>query len=304
MSRIHSDPGAATHPCRHLYGWGEADPPAEVEATALRFSVVVPTLNQGDTLEDTLLSLLHQNQPSLEIIVVDGGSSDGTAAVLERYRPQLARVISEPDRGQSDAINKGFREAHGDVLFWLNSDDYLLPGALGRVARCFAADPAVEFVVGAGDVISKDHHFLRHIPALPMNEHTLLNWKHDRWVMQQSCFWSRSLWQRAGGVDEGLHLLMDLDLWYRFAKACTASVLPQKLAVMRYYPDAKTVQQRSRTNEELAVVYAKNGAYSCLRELVADLSQQRSRQESYLQRIHANRPVRLLKRLSLFPSPD
>lgn len=303
MSRLEAEPSGAPHPCHHLHGWGEPGP-AEEGGESLRFSVVVPTLNQGDTLEDTLLSLLHQNHPALEIIVVDGGSSDGTAAVLERYKPQLARVISEPDRGQSDAINKGFREASGDVLFWLNSDDYLLPGALRRVARCFAAGSAVELVVGAGDVISKDHQFLRHIPALPINEHTLLNWKHDRWVMQQSCFWSRQLWQRAGGVDEALHLLMDLDLWYRFSRACTTTVLPQKLAAMRYYPDAKTVHQRSKTNEELAYVYAKNGAYSCLRELVAQLSQERSQQEAYLRRIQACLPVRVLRRLSLFPSPD
>lgn len=307
-------PGAAArHPCQHLYGWGEnasaieAPPVAArspVEGQKLRFSVVVPTLNQGETIEDTLLSLLHQHPEQLEIIVVDGGSTDRTLAVLERYRSSISRLISEPDGGQSDAINKGFRAASGDIFFWLNSDDYLLPHALQRVASCFTAQAEIDVLVGAGDVISKDHRFLRHIPALPINQDTLLNWRNDRWFMQQSCFWRRSLWQQSGGVDEGLHLLMDYDLWFRFAEAGKAATVDHKLAAMRYYSEAKTVQQRSKNNEELAYVYAKNGAYQNLRELVADLTQQRLHLESSLQRLNASVPVRLLKRLSLFPQPD
>ena len=298
------------------YGWpggpaieGSApahpEPPQPLRQTGdppLRFSVVVPTLNQGDTIEDTLRSILEQDYSNVEIIVADGGSRDGTAAVLDRYRPHLARVFEGPDRGQSDAINKGFRAASGDILCWLNSDDYFLPGALRRVADRFAADPAVRFVVGAGDVISKDHRFLRHIPALPMTEATLLNWKNDQWVMQQCCFWSRSLWQEVGGVDENLHLLMDYDLWFRLSRATEATLIPEKLAVMRYHPDVKTVRQRSKSSEELAYVYAKNGAFQSLRELVAELVAAQAGQQERLSRIEASLPVRLLKRLSLFPT--
>jgi len=315
MNRATDRPTPAPHPCRHLYGWGErgaaglADPaqssPAAREPEgSLRFSVVIPTLNQGETIEDTLLSLLHQNHAALEIIVVDGGSTDCTAEVLQRFRSSISTLICEPDRGQSDAINKGFRVASGDIFFWLNSDDYLLPDALLHVERCFLADRSLDYLVGAGDVISRDHRFLRHIPALPMNDHTLLNWKNDRWVMQQSSFWSRHLWQRAGGVDEQLHLLMDYDLWFRLARAGKSGLVDQKLAVMRYYPDAKTVQQRSKNNEELAYVYAKNGAFGNLRELVADLTEQRVRYETYFHRVNGSLPVRLLKRFSLFPQPD
>lgn len=300
----------------HRYGWpggpaAEAAPATQPLPSgpagprgdqSLRFSVVVPTLNQGDTIEDTLRSILEQDYTNVEIIVADGGSRDGTAAVLDRYRPQLARVIEGPDRGQSDAINKGFRAASGDILCWLNSDDYFLPGALRRVADRFAADPAVRFVVGAGDVISKDHGFLRHIPALPMTEATLLNWKNDQWVMQQCCFWSRSLWQEVGGVDENLHLLMDYDLWFRLSRATEAALIAEKLAVMRYHPDVKTVRHRSKSSEELAYVYAKNGALQSLRDLVADLVAAQASQQERLNRIEASLPVRLLKRLSLFPT--
>jgi glycosyltransferase involved in cell wall biosynthesis len=222
---------------------------------------------------------------------------------LDRYRSNISVLISEPDKGQSDAINKGFRRASGDIFCWLNSDDYLLPNALWRVAECFQANSSLDFIVGAGDVISIDHRFLRHIPALPMNEATMLNWKNDQWVMQQCCFWSRRLWHEYGGVDESLHLLMDYDLWFRFSRNTEAAVLQEKLAVMRYYPDAKTVKQRKKASEELAYVYAKNQAYQALREQVGDLVAQRSSVDDYLNQIHSSLPVRLLKRLALFPKP-
>jgi len=299
------------HPCAHLYGWeveDHAEPGRFLNSfgsapVPLRFSVVIPTLNQAETIEDTLLSLIHQDYPDLEIIVADGGSSDGTSAILNRYREELSAVLPGPDTGQSNAINKGFARASGDIFFWLNSDDYLLPDTLWRVAACFQADADLEFAVGAGDVISLDHHFLRHIPPLPMDESTMLNWKNDQWVMQQCCFWRNTLWQGVGGVDEQLHLLMDYDLWFRFSRRTKAAMINEKLAVMRYYPEAKTVKQRSKTSEELAYVYAKNGAFASLREQVADLVVQRGASDNYLNRIHSSLPVRILKRLSLFPTP-
>jgi glycosyltransferase involved in cell wall biosynthesis len=296
------------HPCAHLYGWenmDHADPATSgrLAESAPRFSVVIPTLNQAETIEDTLLSLIHQNYPNLEIIVADGGSSDATASVLNRYREHLNALLPGPDKGQSDAINKGFARASGDIFFWLNSDDYLLPGALWRVAASFQADANLEFVVGAGDVISLDHQFLRHIPPMAMDEATMLNWKNDQWVMQQCCFWTKELWQRVGGVDEQLHLLMDYDLWFRFSRRTIATMINEKLAVMRYYPETKTVKQRKKTSEELAYVYAKNGALASLREQVADLVFQYGEKDEYLDRIHNSLPVRLLKRLSLFPNP-
>lgn len=291
----------------HLYGWAgqpavpQSHPVAASEPRWPRISVVIPTLNQAETIEDTLASIYGQDYSELEIIVADGGSNDGTAEVLERHRHRLAQILNGPDRGQSDAINKGFAASSGDILCWLNSDDYFLPGALRGVAERFAADPAVRFVVGAGDVISKDHRFLRHIPALPMNEATLLNWKNDQWVMQQCCFWTRSLWQEAGGVDENLHLLMDYDLWFRLSRASEAALIDRKLAVMRYHPDVKTVRQRNRMDEELAYVYAKNGALPALREQVAELVDSRAALQVRLNTIEASLPVRLLKRLALFP---
>jgi glycosyltransferase involved in cell wall biosynthesis len=295
----------------HLYGWSHqgdvdrgvegssaASPSAETE---IRLSIVIPTLNQAETIEDTLLSILGQNYSNLEIIVMDGASTDATLAVLEPYKPWITHLVSRNDGGQSQAINQGFRLATGEVFAWINSDDYYLPGTFHKVVKRFHTDPHIQFAVGAGDVISKTHDFLRHVPALPMDLETMLNWRHDRWVMQQSCFWTRSLWQEAEGVDESLHLLMDYDLWFRFSKLTEADVIEDTLAVMRYYPEVKTVRQKGRFSEEMAYVLAKNGAYNDVRSLVADLAKQKLEAQDHLSRFQDRWAVRLSKRLGLLP---
>lgn len=294
-----------------LYGWPSPLslqkpplPPNNVNGDSspgLKISIVIPTLNQGNTIEDTIFSIINQNYPFYEIIVMDGGSNDATLDVLSRYRPYLAHVSSAPDKGQSQAINRGFQQATGDIFAWLNSDDYYLPGALAKVAETFS-DPSVEFLVGAGDVISLEHKFLRFIPERILNREALLDWKNDRWIMQQCCFWTSALWQRVGGVDESLGLLMDYDLWFKFSSSCHPIALDQKLGIMRYYPEAKTVKFRSKTNQELAYVYAKHGLLDELKELVASLAEQNSELESQLWTIKSSLPVRLLKRFYLFPS--
>ena len=300
------------HPCKHLYGWSgedsfrfESKPGLLAPISDLpTFSVVIPTRNQATTIGDTLLSLIHQEYPHLQIIVMDGASDDSTLSVLQEFRSHIDVLESEHDNGQSDAINKGFRQANGDILFWLNSDDYLLPGALWNVAQQFQSDPSLDFLVGSGDVISIDHHFLRYIPAKPMDENTIRNWRNDEWVLQQACFWTRRLWEKHGGVDEQLHLLMDYDLWCRFSRVTQAAMLDQKLSVMRYYPEAKTVRGRDTNSEEMAYVYAKNGHLDLLRIHIADRIKERHKTEHYLQQINSCIPVRLLKRIALFPLPN
>lgn len=267
----------------------------------LKISIVIPTLNQGNTIEDTICSIINQNYPYYEIIVMDGGSNDSTLEVINRYRPYLAHVTSAPDKGQSQAINRGFQLATGDIFAWLNSDDYYLPGAFANVAKTFS-DRRVEFLVGAGDVISLEHKFLRFIPERILNREALVDWKNDRWIMQQSCFWRSALWKRVGGVDESLGLLMDYDLWFKFSSSCQPAALDQKLGIMRYYPETKTVKFRSKTNQELAYVYAKHGLFDELKELVASLAEQNSELEAQLRNIKSSLPVRLLKRFYLFPS--
>lgn len=296
---------------RQLHGWSPASDlgkePQVSEALStsstdtVKLSIVIPTLNQADTIEDTLLSILAQNYGNVEIIVMDGASSDNTLAVLERYKPWIAHLISRNDGGQSQAINQGFRLATGDIYAWINSDDYYLPGTFHKVVKRFHTDPHSRFAVGAGDVISKNHAFLRHVPALPMDAETMLNWRNDRWVMQQSCFWKRSLWQEVGGVDESLHLLMDYDLWFRFSKLTEAALIEDTLAAMRYYPEVKTVRNKEKFAEEMAYVLAKNGAYADVRSFVADIIKEKIMAQHLLDQFQGQWAVRLSKRLRLLP---
>lgn len=289
------------------YGWeqgvrqGSPDPAvAAVPAERLpRISMVIPSYNQAAYIEDTILSVLQQDYSNLELIVVDGASDDGTADVLERYRDRLAVLIQEPDHGQSEAINKGFRRASGQIFGWINSDDFLLPGALQTVAALLRQHPTRDMVIGAGDVISADQRFLRHVPGRDLSEATLLGFRQDCWILQQSCFWTSRLWKAVGGVDESLHLLMDYDLWFRFSALTEPIVIQEKLGAMRYYPDVKTVRQSAKLNSELAYVYAKNGAFAALRSLVTDLDRQHAETAARLEQLDRHLATRVLRRLSL-----
>lgn len=294
---------------RRLYGWpAEASPavPESFRSDPKRplFSIVIPTLNQGEYIEDTLLSILWQGYDNVEIIVVDGGSTDDTPAVLERYRPWIRVLIREPDRGQSEAINKGFRRASGSILAWLNSDDFYLPGAFQQVLACFEAHPDRRWVIGSGDIVSADQRFLRHVPGREGSPQTLLAIENDCFLLQQSCFWSASLWQEAGGaVDEGLSLLMDYDLWWRFALRCHGIVTQEKLGAMRYYATVKTRRQGERFPAELASLYARYGAGEQLQQLVSRLLAEKSALGERLTALEGQLPVRLLRRLRLLPRP-
>ena len=145
----------------HLYGWSKTShelisllPHDQYsnDATLLpKFSIVIPTLNQGDTIEDTICSIIYQNYPRYEIIVMDGGSTDQTLEVIDRYRDYLSHVTSAPDNGQSHAINRGFEHATGDIYAWINSDDYYLPGAFSKVVDTFS-QLNTQFLVGAGEI--------------------------------------------------------------------------------------------------------------------------------------------------------
>lgn len=311
INQPHCDPEKGSS-VNHLYGWNSiplihSDDSAQClqrrrESSAVKkFSIVIPTLNQAETIEDTLKSIVMQDFPEVEIIVIDGGSTDNTLKILGRYEKMITHLISGPDGGQSEAINKGFNLATGDIYAWINSDDYYLPGTFHRVESYFQSNKDIRFAVGAGDVISKEHSFLRHIPAIEINQFAISNWKNDRWIMQQSCFWSQSLWKEVGGVDCSLKLLMDVDLWFRFSKITSCYVIPEKLAVMRYYKNAKTVRYRNTSLQEMAYVYAKCNATDCVRDLVTQLVREQATQTQRMEELNSRLPVRLLKRMRLLP---
>ncbi len=183
-----------------------------------RVSIVTPSYNQGQFIEETIRSVLLQGYPDLEYIIIDGGSTDGTLEVIHRYEPWLTHWVSESDNGQSDAIGKGFALATGDILAWLNSDDCYLPEALPRVASFFARVPEVTFVSGDILLVDADGAPLKRIYAVRPIGLVSANLGVHRWP-QQGCFWSRATYEEVGGIDRSLKFCMDFDLFARFALA-------------------------------------------------------------------------------------
>ncbi len=215
-----------------------------------RISVITPSFNQGRFIGDTIRSVLGQGYPGLEYIIVDGASDDGTAAIVRGFGTGVSTFISEPDRGQADALNKGFRRATGDLLTWINSDDLLAPGALHAVAQAWQRSRA-DVIAGSvrvfedatGEVVYQHTSGQRSGPLplaalLDVEEH----WLKGAFFYQPEVVFSRRILELAGGtVDAGLHYSMDFDLWARFAAAgARYEALDQEIAQFRIHPAQKT----------------------------------------------------------------
>jgi glycosyltransferase involved in cell wall biosynthesis len=186
-------------------------------------SVVTPSFNQGGFIERSLRSVLCQDYPAVEYLVVDGLSSDATATVLERYRDAFDVLIRERDAGLADALHKGFARANGSILAYLNADDcYIGPAVLSRVVAYFERHPDVEVLFGRRVVVDEAGYFVSRWPYVPFAGETL---RHVDFIPQECCFWRRSVWERAGGaIDRNLRFAVDYDLWLRFL-ACAGRFL-------------------------------------------------------------------------------
>lgn len=211
-------------------------------------SVVMPSYNQAAYLEAAIRSVLDQDHPRVELIVVDGGSTDGSAAIIERYADRLAWWVSEPDNGQAAAINRGFTECRGDILCWLNSDDLLRPGALRRVAEQLDAGD-VQWLIGASEAIDADGKMqglvLPHAPSLV----GFFDWGAHGFI-QPSVFWNRAMWEQAGPLDEHLHFGMDLDLWLRMYWVTQPRVVDEVYSAHRLHDQAKCLARRAEMHAE------------------------------------------------------
>jgi glycosyltransferase involved in cell wall biosynthesis len=216
-------------------------------------TIVTPTLNPAAYIQATIDSVLSQNYPNLEYRVLDGGSNDGTQAILAQYGRQVA-WRSGPDRGQSDAINRGWAESSGEILAWLNSDDLYLPGTLQRVGSYFAAHPEVEWVYGDCLIVDSAGIQIGQFPVRPYDYLTLVRETHD-YLPQPATFIRRSLYQSVGGLDERLHFGMDFDYWLRAGLQHAAVYLAQPLAALRLHESAKSVAQLARFAQELIQIY-------------------------------------------------
>ncbi|NLF30023.1 MAG: glycosyltransferase [Planctomycetes bacterium] len=227
------------------------DRPGAREADALawpRLSIVIPSFNQGGFLGEALDSLLGQDYPCLEILVMDGGSTDGTVEVLKAYEPHLAFWHSGPDAGQSDAINRGFEKSTGEVLNWLCCDDLLTPGALRRVGGYFRDHPECQWLAGAAETFYIEQD--RRAVNAPGAAHRRAFQEFWLWgapghvIYQPACFWRRDLWQRGGRLRVDNHLAMDYELWLEFSRLAELHVIEEVLAVSRVHSRCKSGGQR------------------------------------------------------------
>jgi glycosyltransferase involved in cell wall biosynthesis len=217
-------------------------------------SVVIPSLNQARFLPQALDSLLGQQYPHLETVVIDGGSTDSTRAVLDRYQAQLARYVSEPDRGPADAINKGFALARGEILGWLASDDVLAEGAIWAAARLFAEDPDLDLVYGNALYIDEDNQlFLAdhgsyrtglYYGEMQSPARIPAYWSYVHAVPQPTVFFRRRLLEACGPLNESYQFIFDFELFFRFAQKAKVKKIERTQAFYRMHASAKTASWR------------------------------------------------------------
>lgn len=210
-------------------------------------SVVTPSFNQASYLEQTLRSVLDQEYPSLEYLVVDGASSDGSVDVIRKYADQLAWWMSEKDSGQGEAINKGLARAKGEITAWLNSDDYYLPGAIAAASRIFEQDPDIALVYG--DMLAVDEHG-KTTNVLKYGQLSLEDLLCFQIIGQPAVFFRRDAYEKAGGLDTSFHFLLDHHLWIRMAQQGKIVHVPQVWAAARYHAQAKNVLKAAEFGQE------------------------------------------------------
>jgi glycosyltransferase involved in cell wall biosynthesis len=214
----------------------------------LSVAAVTPSYNQGRFIGRTIDSVLSQGVADLEYVVMDGGSTDETVAVLESYGDRL-RFVSRPDKGQPDAVNKGLAATSGEIIAWLNSDDVYYPGALQAVLEVFEKNTDVDVVYGDADHIDVDDAVIEPYPAEPYD---LERFKTRCIICQPAAFFRRRVVERFGALDLRWQYTLDYEFWLRLAKGgAVFAYLPRKLAGSRFYPQTKTSGARLKVHAEI-----------------------------------------------------
>ena len=219
-------------------------------------SIITPSFNQAQFIEKTILSVLDQDYHGFEHIVMDGGSTDGTIDILKKY-PHL-KWVSEKDHGQANAINKGFNLARGEILAWLNSDDYYEKNIFRSIVEIFDADHKCNFLYGDITYVSINDEIIRKITGDILTRKNLII--NPDVVRQPSCFWRKSLQNKVGTVNENLNLVMDYDLFSRISQFTKFKYVERNFSYYRTYSNTKTLaNQRQQVLELLKVSFKNNG---------------------------------------------
>ena len=221
-------------------------------------SIITPSFNQGRYLEETMLSVLQQDYPNIEYIVIDGGSTDNSIEVIHRYESRLGYWISERDKGQTEALNKGFAHAHGEILAWLNSDDVYYPGAVSEAVKFLLENPDIGMVYGDLDFINEDGRIIGRFKAAQTHLKKLRRgYVH---IPQPAAFFKATHWKKIGPLDPGYFFAMDYDLWVRLAGVTSLKYLPgNPWAKFRLHSDAKTINADDRCWPEMLRVHYRDG---------------------------------------------
>lgn len=264
-----------------------------------KISIVTPSYNQGRFIEETIRSVLLQGYPNLEYIIIDGGSTDNSIEIVKKYERWLVYWASGPDQGQSNAINKGFERASGEIYGWLNSDDYLLKDALRNVALAYHLSPTAGGWFGGCLQVDEDGNTLLAVYPHRLDANGLAGWGENA-VTQPACFFSEEAWRICGPLDEDLHYGMDFDLWIKIAKVFSIEKADGVLAAAVVHKDAKTQKDFGRMYAEHCLVQFRHGydqfAIQDISKWINDL-RELSRKVNRISRLPIVRPLLLIARI-------
>ncbi|MGD8633377.1 MAG: glycosyltransferase family 2 protein [Anaerolineales bacterium] len=220
-------------------------------------SIITPSFNQAEFLDETIRSVLEQDYPKIEYIIVDGGSTDGSLDVIRKYESQLDGWVSEADTGQTDAINKGFGMAKGDIFAWINSDDMYLPGAVSEAVRFFQNNPHVGMVYGNAYYIDEQS---RPIALYPAGSTDYLGLRRGvNTIPQQATFFRSILWRMVGPLDPSFYYAMDYDLWTRISSVTPIRFHDKFMAYFRLQSASKSMREASRCWPEMMRIHFREG---------------------------------------------
>lgn len=223
-----------------------------------KFTIITPSYNQGKYIQDTIESVLNQKYPNIEYLILDGGSTDNTYEIVQKYSDHLT-WISEPDGGQADAINKGIKKATGDIIAFLNSDDYYYPETLIKVAKTFYEHPDIAWVTGNYHIVSENKKIIqpyvvnyKDLYRKHSNPHLL---RLTNYIAQPSTFWRKKVNEESGGFDSTLRYTFDYDFWLRMIDKYPHSYINEPLSAFRIHDQSKGgVEYHSQFTEELSVL--------------------------------------------------
>jgi glycosyltransferase involved in cell wall biosynthesis len=231
-------------------------------------AIVTPSFNQARYLEVTIQAVLSQDYPRIEYIVMDGASQDGSIEMIKKYENRLAYWVSEKDSGQAEAINKGLAHANGDILAWLNSDDYYLTNTISRVVKIFEENPNVIMIYG--DMLAVDE-LGKTINVLKYKQLSLEDLLCFQIIGQPAVFFRRAAFEKAGGLDTTFHFLLDHHLWIRIAQQGKILHVPQTLAAARYHAEAKNRAKAAQFGREAFRILDWAKSQAGLAEVVASV---------------------------------